>query len=200
MPRINRDAKYLDALRDYYAKHGVLPSYAGISCLLGFKAKQGALKLARRLVAAGYLKQAPNGKLAPEQSFFLRSMATQSVPAGSGDPAAYAYSGSDFLLDLLLVSEPSKTVLVGVRGDSMQEAGVLDGDVAVIEKAETATGGDFIAALVDGELTLKELRFEKGKPVLVPHNRHYKPIKPRETLAIIGVVKGIIRRYSAKSI
>ena len=82
----------------------------------------------------------------------------------------------------------------------MQEAGVLDGDVAVIEKTETATVGDFIAALVDGELTLKELQFDKGKPVLVPHNRHYAPIKPREELAIIGVVKGIIRRYSAKSI
>ncbi len=81
----------------------------------------------------------------------------------------------------------------------MQEAGVLDGDIAVVEKTEAVATGDFVAALVDGELTLKELQYEKGSPVLIPHNNHYTPIRPQEELAILGVVKGIIRRYGATS-
>ena len=58
-----------------------------------------------------------------------------------------------------------------------------------------ANPGDFVIALVDGQYTMKELRYERNRPVLVPHNDCYEPIRPESDLSIIGVVRGIIRRY-----
>ena len=77
----------------------------------------------------------------------------------------------------------------------MIEAGVLDGDTAVVERTASARAGDFVAALVDGQCTVKELRYECDRPVLVPHNRHCKTLRPRQDLQILGVVTGIVRRY-----
>lgn len=77
----------------------------------------------------------------------------------------------------------------------MIDAGVLDGDTAVVEKTEHAQSGDFVAALIDGQYTIKELRYERRKPILVPHNKQYETIRPQQELQILGVVKGIVRRY-----
>lgn len=77
----------------------------------------------------------------------------------------------------------------------MIEAGVLDGDTAVVERTDNAESGDFVAALVDGQYTVKELRFERRQPVLVPHNKDYETIRPQQELQILGVVRGIVHRY-----
>lgn len=60
----------------------------------------------------------------------------------------------------------------------MCDAGVLDGDTAVVERTPQASQGDFVVALVDGQYTMKELRYEHNQPVLVPHNDRYNTIRP----------------------
>lgn len=182
-------------MRDYFAQHRVLPSYAGLSQVLGFQGKAGAFKLAHRLVAAGYLEQAPGGKLVPGGRFFGLSRVDDKLPAGTGEAAAWSGGIETHELDRLLVKHPSRTILVPIRGDSMIEIGVLDGDTAVVERTENARAGDFVAALVDGQCTVKELRYERSRPVLVPHNRQYEIIRPQQDLLILGVVTGIVRRY-----
>ncbi len=77
----------------------------------------------------------------------------------------------------------------------MIDAGVLDGDTAVVERTENAQAGDFVAALVDGQYTVKELRYERRAPVLVPHNKSHETIRPERELQILGVVRGIVRKY-----
>ena len=195
MATANTDQLRLDRLRDYYARHGALPSYAGISTIVGYRTKTAAVKLAQRLTSDGYLRPAPGGRLAPAARFFELPQVDAPVRAGAPEAIEARMQAELVTLDDFLIDAPSKTVLVRVKGDSMRDAGVLDGDLAVVERAETAHSGQFVVAVVDGEFTLKELRFEGHRPVLVPHNAEYPPIHPTASLAIYGVVRGIVRRY-----
>lgn len=195
MGRPNKDAKYLGCLRDYFAQHRLLPSYAELSKLLGFSAKNAAYKLAERLTSDGYLEVGPGGRLVPGLRFFELPHIDDHVPAGLRDLTEFSGSIEYHEIDRLLVDIPSQTILVPIRGDSMCNAGVLDGDTAVVERTSQANQGDFVVALVDGQYTMKELRYEHNQPVLVPHNDRYETIQPSSDLSVIGVVRGIIRRY-----
>lgn len=195
MPFPNADASHLARLRDHYARHGAMPSYAGIGTVVGFKTKNAAVKLAQRLTKAGYLKPAPGGKLAPTDRFFELPVVEGRVRAGVPETVAGQLSAELATLDSFLVEVPSKTVLIQVKGDSMLDAGILDGDLAVVERAETAKAGQFVVAVSDDEFTLKELRYEGNQPVLVPHNRQYAIIRPTKSLQIFGIVRGTVRRY-----
>lgn len=195
MARPNNDQQHLQTLRDYFAAHRVLPSYSELGGVLGFSSKAGAFKLAQRLVQAGHLQAAAGGRLAPADRFFELPVLDDKLGAGSIDVDSWSGGLDTHELDRLLVEHPSRTVLVNIRGNSMVDAGVLDGDTAVVELSENASSGDFVAAIVDGQCTIKELRFERSKPVLVPHNKNQQIIRPRQDFKILGVVKGIIRRY-----
>lgn len=194
MPRPNRDALHLAALRRYHAEHGTLPSYAQMSALLHFKAKNASFKLAQRLCKTGHLQQAPGGRLSPGEHFFELPLIDESVPAGVADPGEISGGADRQAIDRLLVDHPDQTVLVRVKGDSMMDAGVLDGDTAVVVKGVAARDGDYVVARIDGGYTLKELRTVDRKRVLVPHNETYKIMSAQSELEIVGVVKGIVRR------
>lgn len=192
--RQNQDARHLAKLQDHYARHGVLPSYAGISALVGFRAKNAAVKLANRLSKAGYVRIAPNGRLAPDQRFFERPFLA-SVPASRPDTVEMMFETMS--IDRYLVDRPSRAALVRVKGESMKDAGIYDGDVVVVERRESAEAGQFVVARVDGEYTLKELDFEGKRPVLRPHNRAFPVLRPAH-VEIVGVVRGVARRYSER--
>ena len=98
-------------------------------------------------------------------------------------------------IDAHLVPSPSRTVLIKVKGDSMIDAGILDGDTVVVEKRTTANVGDIVVAIIDNEFTLKHLAREKGRIVLRPANKAYPVIRPKEELEIFGVVVGQFRSY-----
>jgi repressor LexA len=195
MGRPNNDLDHLGRLRDHYARHRALPSYAGLSEALGFRTKNAAFKLAGRLMASGHLESSPGGRLVPGKRFFERPHVEDKLSAGFGNAAGPSGGIEHHEIDRLLVDVPSQTILVPIRGDSMSAAGVLDGDIAVVRRTESASAGDFVAALVDGELLVKELRFERSQPVLMPHNKHYRPVHPKSAFSILGVVTGIVRRY-----
>ena len=77
----------------------------------------------------------------------------------------------------------------------MIEAGIHDGDVAVVEKRNLANVGDIVVAIVDNEFTLKTLDRERGKYILRPANPAYPVIRPQGTLEIFGVLVGLVRKY-----
>ena len=81
-----------------------------------------------------------------------------------------------------------------VKGDSMIEAGIFDGDYAVIEKRNSAESGDIVAALIDDEATLKRLKVSGRKILLVPENKAYQPIEAQE-VTILGKLFALFRRY-----
>ena len=98
-------------------------------------------------------------------------------------------------IDQYLVSNPARTVLIRVRGDSMVDAGIHSGDVVVVEKRSAANVGDIVVAIIDNEFTLKRLGREKGQIVLRPENKAYPVIRPKGDIEIFGVVVGQFRKY-----
>jgi repressor LexA len=191
----NKDPEHLDRLRDYYAENRRIPSFQRIAGLLGFASKAASSKLLERLESAGFVERtADDDAWIPTRRFFERPLAGNFVRAGAPD-AIEATGAEPFLVDDYVVRTPSRTIMVPVRGDSMVDAGIHDGDIAVVERGIGAKPGDFVVAIVDNELTLKELIRERGKFVLKPHNPAYPVIRPKGELEIFGVMVGLVRRY-----
>ncbi|WP_028451331.1 LexA family protein [Chitinilyticum aquatile] len=190
----NRDHEYLAKLQDYFASYRSIPSYAVIGELLGMASKSAVSALVKRLSLAGYLEMSPDKRLAPTKRFFERELADFNVPAGL--PAAANDAMSESLsVDDYLIPRPSSSILVRIKGDSMMDAGIFDGDIAVIEKRHAANLGDYVLAIVDNEYTLKELGRDKQGYLLIPHNPDFSPIRPTHSLEIFGVLTGLIRKY-----
>ena len=190
---MEKDARHLATLQDYYAKHRVLPSYASIGELVGLSSKASVAELVVRLKAAGFVESTPDRRLKPGRRFFERPVGA-SVRAGLPNPAAD--TGPDSLaIDEYLVPNPSRTLLIPVKGDSMIDAGIHPGDIVIVEKRSSANVGDIVVAIVDNEFTLKRLAREKGRAVLKPENKAYPVIRPEGELEIFGVVVGQFRKY-----
>ncbi|MCG8669505.1 MAG: transcriptional repressor LexA [Pseudomonadales bacterium] len=86
------------------------------------------------------------------------------------------------------------TYLLKVRGDSMQDIGILDGDLIAVRKTESSGEGKIVVARVDNEVTVKRLKFEKNHVALMPENADYEPIMVApEDLVIEGEFVGLIR-------
>jgi repressor LexA len=194
MAHPNKDREYLGKLQNYFATYRNFPSYASIGQLLGIASKSAVSALVNRLKLQGYLDTTPDKRLSPTNRFFERELSEFPVPAGM--PAAANDTLSNMLsIDEYLIHHPSSTMLITVKGDSMIEKGIHNGDIAIIEKRYSANTGDIVVAIVDGEYTIKTLAREKGAYVLLPANNAYPIIRPQEHLEIFGVLVGLIRKY-----
>ena len=189
-----RDSEYLSRLQDYYVDWKSIPSYAKLCEVFGIASKSWVKTILTRLSEAGFIERTPDGVWVPTRQFFARPLAESSVQAGM-PVSVTATQGEFFIIDEMLIDTPSKTTLIPVKGDSMIEAGIHDGDVAVVEKRMTANIGDIVVAIVDNEFTLKTLDKERGKFILRPANQAYPVIRPQGTLEIFGVLIGLIRKY-----
>ena len=98
-------------------------------------------------------------------------------------------------LDDLLIQNREATFLLKVSGDSMTGAGIMPGDMVLIDKALRPKSGDIVIAQVDGEWTMKYLRKRGDIVVLVAANPKYQPIRPKHELKVAGVVTAVVRKY-----
>lgn len=103
------------------------------------------------------------------------------IKAGFPSPAQDYLTGT-IDLNRELIRHRETTFLARVLGNSLNDAGICDGDIIVIDKSLEAMNGDFVVAFVDGEFTLKEFRFDEKNNCawLVPHNKDYEPIRVTE--------------------
>lgn len=195
MAEVNpKDAEYLARLQDYYVEWKSIPSYAALCEVFGIASKSWVKAILVRLSDAGFIERTPDGVWVPTKQFFARPMADASVQAGM--PVAVNETHGDyFVIDEMLIDTPSKTTLIPVKGDSMIEAGIHEGDIAVVEKRMTANIGDIVVAIVDNDFTLKTLDREGGQYILRPANPAYPVIRPRGSLEIFGVLVGLVRKY-----
>jgi repressor LexA len=187
------DRSYLSLLQDYYAQHRALPSYSSIGHLLGLRSKSSVAALVARLKLAGLLESTPDKRLAPTKRFFARPLAAQPVRAGLPEAAEDA-DAEALTIDDYLIERPSETVLIRVKGDSMMDAGILEGDLVVVEKRHDARRGEIVVAIVDNQFTLKRLDVERGEFILRAENKAYAPIRPEGALEIFGVMVGLVRK------
>jgi len=187
------DLAYLWKLQDYYAEHKVIPSYSVLASLWGISAKSWVSQCVKRFEEAGYLDWTPDRQLKPGARFFERRLAESAVQAGLPNPALS--DGYDLVtIDDFLVRVPSRTALVRVKGDSMVDAGIHEGDLLVVEQQPNANVGEIVVAIVDNEFTVKYLEREKDGFILKPANKAYPVIRPKGRLEIFGVMAGLVRR------
>lgn len=177
----------------FYRQRGRMPSFAEIGELTGLKSKNAVSKLVNRLEAVNILQRDAGGRLIPGSlAAPLRMLGT--VEAGFPSPAEEELSDT-LSLDELLIQNPEATFLLKVSGDSMSEAGILPGDMVIVDKGQAPKSGDIVIAEVDGAWTMKYLR-KRGESVsLLPANPKYKPIRPKSELKIAGVVTAVVRKY-----
>lgn len=189
----NRDPQYLGKLQDYYAEHRVLPSFTTVAKLLGLKSTSAVAAMVGRMKGAGFLDQAPDRRLQPGKRFFEREVA-DSVKAGLPQSANDVLSDV-VSIDELLIKNPSRTVLLTIKGDSMIEAGLLPGDTVVVEKHAPYKPGDIVVAMVNREYTVKRFGHDKQGFYLKPENKDYALIYPEGDFDVFGRVVGCYRKY-----
>lgn len=112
-------------------------------------------------------------------------------PSPAGD-----YVEQELDLNTLCIRHPSATYFLRASGESMKDLGLYDGDILVVDRAETAVDGDVVIAEVDGGFTVKRLRL-RPRPALEPMNPAYPTLWPEE-LTLFGVVMHFIHRTRAR--
>lgn len=186
------DDKHLATLRAYYKGTGAFPSMPRLCEVLGLASTSSVFALVGRLSKAGFLKRV-DGRIVPTKLFFARPL-LGSVRAGHPQPADQA-EPEVLTLDDYLIDDPNRTSLHKVRGDSMRDAGILEGDLVVVEHNAPAAPGDIVVAVVDGEMTVKTLRrTSEGRFYLEAANPAYPEIHPKTSLEVLGVVVSVCRR------
>jgi SOS regulatory protein LexA len=98
-------------------------------------------------------------------------------------------------LDEYLITRPESSFLLRVSGDSMTGAGILAGDLVIVEKGRIPKSGDVVIAQVDGEWTMKYFRKQGKEIFLEPANPKYPVLRPQSELRLGGIVSAVIRKY-----
>lgn len=177
----------------FFRTAGRMPSYAEIGDLLGFRSKNAVSKLVEKLEKLSVVARDRTGRLVPRSiASSVRVLGT--VEAGFPSPAEEELVDS-LSLDDLLIRNRDATFLLRVTGDSMSGAGILPGDMVLVDRGQTPKNGDIVIAEVDGEWTMKYFRQRRDGVTLSPANPRYKPITPVRELKISGVVTAVIRQY-----
>lgn len=173
-----------------------MPSYQEIMDLLGFKSKNAVFKLVNKLVAEGVLSKDSRGRLTPHKlvgEVPLLGLVEAGMPSVADEEMLDTMSFDEYLVG---DKDKDKTFVLEVKGDSMIEEGIKEGDLVIVERKNEPKDGDIVIAEVDGGWTMKFLRKKPGKAIfLEPANRKYGPIYPENELNIAAVVKGVIRKY-----
>jgi len=186
------DEKHLAKLRTHWKRHAAFPSMAKLCDTVGLSSTSSVFALVGRLVDAGYLERV-EGRIAPTRKFFARPLLS---PVRAGQPQPASQEEPEVLtIDDYLVDDPNRTSLHKVRGDSMKDVGILEGDLVVVEHHTPTKPGDIVVAWADNELTVKTLLLDpQGRYYLQPANSAYKPIFPATSLEVMGVVIGVVRK------
>ena len=115
----------------------------------------------------------------------------------SGWPSPAEEELADIMrLEDWLVERKEASYLLTMKGDSMKDAGILEGDVVVVERGSSPAPGQIVLADIDGVTTLKFLRQGRdGKPYLEPANKLHTPLYPKQELKVTAVVRAVLRKY-----
>ncbi len=189
----NRMRSRIRDIARFYRKNSRMPSFSEIGEITGLQSKNAVFKLVGRLEALKVLRRDGKGRLIPASiASPVRVLGT--VEAGFPSPAEEELVDT-LSFDELLIRNREATFLLKVSGDSMSGAGILPGDMVIVDKGQPPKSGDIVIAEVDGQWTMKYLRKRGDSVMLVPANPKYQPIKPKSELKIGGVVTAVVRKY-----
>jgi repressor LexA len=198
-----RQKQMLDYLRGYIAAHGYAPTLDEIGRHFALASLATVHKHLRNLEQKGLIRRLPNRSRALELPKAAGSARATVVPllgmVAAGTPIEPIELGESVTLPEEMLGR-GETFALRVRGDSMRDEGILDGDLIVVESRHDADDGATVVALVRGEATVKRLYRERGQRRgwlrLVPANDRLAPIVVRaDEVEIRGQVIAVLRRY-----
>lgn len=170
-----------------------MPTYSEMMQLYGYKSKAAVFFIIQKFIKEGVLSKDKKGKLIPKRLYGNISLLGY-VEAGFPSPAEEELIDT-MSLDEFLIGNKEATFMLKVKGDSMIDAGIREGDMVLVERGKQAKAGQIVIAEVDGEYTMKYLRTKNGQHYLEAANEKYKPIYPKNELQIEAVVSAVIRKY-----
>jgi len=188
-----------EKIRTFYRKERRMPTFRELMHLLGYKSTGATDYAIQKLIEADVIaKDKKTGRLIPgsalEESEGIKMLGL--VEAG------FPSAAEEELLDVMnfdeyLVPNKEASYILKVKGDSMIDAGIREGDMVIVERKATYKPGQIVVAMIDNEYTMKYLRRDKktGKHFLEPANEKFKPIYPRESFRIEAVVTAVVRKY-----
>lgn len=196
-----KEFKGLFFIRDSLRYRGRTPTLQAISDHLDFKSRRSAALLIERLIKKGYLARMPSGNLRvlQEPAGAAQSERTIELPLVGSAPCGAPFLAEENVETTISVSQkiarPGATYfLLHAIGDSMDRAGINDGDLVIVRQQPVAENGDQVVALIDDEATIKELSRRDDKVVLMPrsNNPRHKPIILDRDFMVQGVVVGTV--------
>lgn len=205
MPALTpRQSEVLAFIRKMLDERSLPPTRAEIAARLGFRSANAAEDHLRALARKGVIEMLPGTS---------RGIRLRDAPAGSSEQVRLPLVGQvaagapilaiehiedEYQVDPRLF-RPRADYLLRVRGDSMIDAGILDGDLLAVHRAADAADGAIVVARLDDEVTVKRFRRQGRHVELLPANPAFEPIKvdlKRQTLVIEGLSVGVIRNHA----
>lgn len=194
-----RQQELLDFLRNEHNRTRVMPSTREIQQHFGFASQTAAMDLLRALERKGAIQRLPGKARAvvlPQDEVpegVRRIPLLGQIAAGMPqDLPGESHGTVGVDLETLGISRHAATFALRVRGDSMIDAHIMDGDCVILEN-KTPRSGDIVAALIDGETTLKRYIVQDGLPFLRAENSAYPHLTPAQELVVQGVMVGLLR-------
>lgn len=194
-----RQTQLINFLKEHQRLHGVMPSTREIQRYFGFASQTAAMSHLRALEKKGVIhRHAGKARAVVFPEDLNRSEVVDvpiygQIPAGNPVEAQQQTIGIMSVdLDTLGVKRSSRTFALRVRGESMIDAHICDGDAVVLEVREPRPR-DIVAALIDGETTLKRYVIRDGQPYLKAENPNFPDLVPVTELVVQGVMVALIR-------
>lgn len=198
-----RQQAIFDFILAFRQRHGCSPSIPEIQKEFDIRSPNGVAGHLNALEAKGYIERGqrgsrqinPTGPHAAERGYIADLPMAGHIAAGYAEHAAQLQDTYVSMDEATLGFRPKEGCFVlRVRGESMKDAGIFHGDLVVVEPTLEPRENQVVAALIDGESTLKRLVRLKGKWFLKAENAAYPELHPRSDLMIQGVVRTIVRR------
>ncbi len=198
-----RQQKILVAIRDWVVKHGYSPSTRQIGEAVGLRSSSSVSKHLATLEEKGFLSRSQSMSRPIDVRMFLQDSRPQaptddsvSVPVVGDIAAGTPISAIEHLDDTLKLPREltgrGTIFALRVRGDSMIDAAICDGDMVVIRQQTEAHSGQIVAAMIDEEATVKVYRRRNGHVYLEPRNEAYEVIDG-DNAVILGIVVSVLR-------
>ncbi|MDD4287633.1 MAG: transcriptional repressor LexA [Candidatus Peribacteraceae bacterium] len=191
----------LNYIREFQTKRGYSPSLADLALAFGVRSKNAIAKVVNALLREKQLEKDPKGRIKilemPETFERPQPMVLPLFgPIAAGfATAAEEQAEEQITVEDFLVRDRAKTFLLRVKGDSMINAGIQEGDIVIVERGREPKVNDIVVGILDGEFTLKRLKKNKGKFYLQAENTAYPDMYAVEDLQVAGVVRGVMRKY-----
>jgi repressor LexA len=198
----DRQKNVLDFIQSEQREKGITPSTREIQNHFGFASQTSVMQYIDVLARKGFLDR--HARKARALSTPIQKVPISDIPIYGQIPAGMATLTEQTIeghvaLDTHSVnaSKNGRTFALRVRGDSMIDAHIVDGDIVILEDRKDVQSGDIVAALIDGETTLKRYVMEHGRPYLKAENSLYPDLTPARELTIQGVMISLIRKQPA---